>query len=531
MNDERQQQEEYERAAQMKADVLAGEMRAAAAIEHQQHAKILAFSETLRRARTPGEDDGDSDVGDEPAPEPEPSGYTERAVAANARFLPKRFVWQDAADLCSEPDTQPLWLVEGLLPEAGVCVIAGEPKSTKTWAAIELAVALATATPAFGEFEVKTKRKVGLFLVEDSKRSVRTRLRVMAESRGASPEDLRGNVLTICRGSLNLSTHTDAAELVESVRGLGLALLVLDPLRDLHHGDENDSTEMARVMTELRWIRDELGCSVLFVHHSGKASKDTAGRRPGQRMRGSSAVHGAVDAGIYLSDTKTDLQSYWTNRVSVEIKEGAGAGLIDLTLNLRNVRGVAQSGSWDIERVEGEARASQAQEEASAALRQAILGVLSGGAKVSVNRLAKDVRHSHRVVTQTLELMRSEGLVVEAVAGYHNRGWTLNPANPANPAGIGTASTGQDVVIPIGTIPPAPYRGRDSRAGSTTGAVPTPKNGSNDENESRSQSKLSFADRERLRALASEPCVEDPKAAEIRREVLAAAGESEEDEP
>ena len=49
------------------------------------------------------------------------------------------------------------WLIEGLLPEAVLAFIAGPPKKGKTWIGIDLALALATGLPLFGEYAVPSR--------------------------------------------------------------------------------------------------------------------------------------------------------------------------------------------------------------------------------------------------------------------------------------------------------------------------------------------------------------------------------------
>ncbi len=349
-----------------------------------------------------------------------------------------QFEFQQGRALLDEPETKQLWLVDGLLPEAGVAVIAGEPKAVKTWAAIELAMSIATATPAFGRYEARDRRRVALFMAEDSKRSLRTRIRVLAGTRSMDPAEAADWMSIKCRGELNLLSPREVRYLTEACRSIpNLGLLVLDPLRDLHTADENDATAMAQVNRALRGLRDAIGCSVLFVHHAAKTSKDTQDRRPGQRMRGSSAIHGAVDAGLYLTDTDTDLKSRWTSKLHAEIKEGAGAGKVKLTLRLNNVDGIAQSGQWEVETAEEERkekddRRAQAEESKKAraeaaheALVARIVQVLTEQPQAS-RTIRAMVRASARAVDEALEAARSKNLAKQVWQGSRCAGWTIN---------------------------------------------------------------------------------------------------------
>ena len=63
-------------------------------------------------------------------------------------------------------------------------------------------------------------------------------------------------------------------------------LIILDPFRYAHAAEENDSTEMMRIMQQLRYCAS-VGAAVVIIHHPAKAEGSTG--------RGSSAIRGAVD--------------------------------------------------------------------------------------------------------------------------------------------------------------------------------------------------------------------------------------------
>ena len=233
------------------------------------------------------------------------------------------------------------WLVDGLCTEQAVMVIGGEPKTAKTWAAIEIAIAVATDTPAFGEFKIHNNDKRGafLFLCEDGPRSVQRRVRSMITGRGPVLSGWGKRLMVKALGSMTIDNPDALARYVATVRASGVvpAVVVFDPLRDLHQNNEDSSTEMVNVYKSLRALRTVLGCAVIFVHHSGKVTADSDKRRGGQRLRGSSALHGAVDAGLYLtSPTKErdEAKKKTTMRANVEGEVKAAAGVGDFSLAL-----------------------------------------------------------------------------------------------------------------------------------------------------------------------------------------------------
>ena len=155
------------------------------------------------------------------------------------------------------------------------------------------------------------------------------------------------------------------ARIVASVRLLGAVdLLVLDPLRDLHSGEEDKSDSMRNVMRRLRLLGKLLGCTVVVVHHAPKATKDNARRRPGQNLRGSGAIHGSVDSGLYLSDAGGDGKAVFVNTVTSQIKGARSAGCFELELTVADDdQGEAVHASWKVRRdVNPKATAKQKQE-------------------------------------------------------------------------------------------------------------------------------------------------------------------------
>ena len=74
-------------------------------------------------------------------------------------------------------------------------------------------------------------------------------------------------------------------------------MLILHPLIRLHRLDENDSSQIAALLSYLRQLQRAFHVGVLVVHH---ARKDANGTRPGQALRGSSELHGWGDSNLYM---------------------------------------------------------------------------------------------------------------------------------------------------------------------------------------------------------------------------------------
>lgn len=242
----------------------------------------------------------------------------------------------DAVDLLRSEFPPCQWLVTGLITKGGTTVAAGEPKAgIKTWMLIEIAVAIATGTKAFGEFFAEYGR-VAIFFAEDQAQSVRNRIR--ATLAGADRRISPGQLLLQPRGEfIDVLKDDDLAWLVASVRRLGhIDLLVLDPLRDIHSGEEDKSDSMREVMRRIRLLGELLGCTVACSHHVPKQTKDTQGRRPGQNLRGSSAIHGSIDSGLYIQPGDGDGTNEFRATVVSQVKNARSAGAFGLELAIED---------------------------------------------------------------------------------------------------------------------------------------------------------------------------------------------------
>jgi hypothetical protein len=252
-------------------------------------------------------------------------------------------------DLMARTFAKPTWLVQGLITDGGTGVIATLPKSGKTWAGTEIAMAVATGTRAFGEFQCR-KARTFYFYAEDDERAVQARLRALATSRAMTSEQATADMSLQPRGEyIDVMADEDIADIVASVRWHGGAdLVVLDPLRDIHSGEEDASGDMANVMKRLRVIGELLGCTVLVVHHNTKSPDRD---RPGQNMRGSGAIHGSIDSGIYFGELSGDGVHVLTNEVRTELKSARSAGVFDLTLTIQDgPDGTAERAGWAVSR-------------------------------------------------------------------------------------------------------------------------------------------------------------------------------------
>lgn len=232
----------------------------------------------------------------------------------------------------------PIWLVRGILTEGAVGFIAGQPKSFKSWAGLDLALSVASGQPFLGHFPVEKPGPVLYIQEEDSGPLIKSRLgkiwpnmigdKVTMEDwgDGNGPEvtwspgieeigDM-GNGVDIdgyINQSLVLSDEgwqawldeTLSKKIASSETGRGYTLIVIDPLM-MVAGDveENRAQEMTtKIFKPLKTLARKYGIAIILVHHMKKANGNGVGGpvRGGQMLLGSVANHAWAEDSLYFT--------------------------------------------------------------------------------------------------------------------------------------------------------------------------------------------------------------------------------------
>jgi len=201
----------------------------------------------------------------------------------------------ELAGCLPEASEEKRWLVEGLWAQGEVGVIGGQPKSFKSFLALDLAVSVASGTPCLGRHRVPTPGRVLLYAAEDLEDEVRLRLEKLCDRSGVDFATLDLHVIR--ETSLRLDVEEDCLALEDAVARLEPVLFILDPFVRCHRIDENVSAQVVPLLAFLRELQRRYGCAVAVVHH---AKKGTGSIRPGQALRGSSEFHSWGGSNLYL---------------------------------------------------------------------------------------------------------------------------------------------------------------------------------------------------------------------------------------
>lgn len=202
-------------------------------------------------------------------------------------------VWLDSVGNV-EP---PAYLVKGVLEARSIALVYGPSGEGKSFFTADLAGHIAAGIPWRGR---RVKQGLVAYIAAEAGASI---VRRFAAWRDQVPGEAREESvpLAILTRGANLLDLRDAEALLEELTalqdeaGAPLSLVVIDTLsRSIPGGDENSAETITHAVAVADRIRDELGATCLFVHHSGKDATKGA--------RGHSALFAAADTVIRVAD-------------------------------------------------------------------------------------------------------------------------------------------------------------------------------------------------------------------------------------
>lgn len=211
--------------------------------------------------------------------------WLEQATAEVAIQKPT-FKWLSLSELFERP--APDWIIEGILPEAGIGSFWGQPGGGKTFLAVDIALAVALGQTWRG-YPVKAGGVLYIAAEDDS--GVQARFAAGLASRGATDAAVR-----VLPSAPVFTAPKQAEALLVSIKALGpQSLVFVDTLAAVTPGsDENTGKDMGQLIHFCQKIHKVTGGLVLLIHHEGK----TTGRGP----RGWSGLHGAFEVEWEITD-------------------------------------------------------------------------------------------------------------------------------------------------------------------------------------------------------------------------------------
>ena len=217
-------------------------------------------------------------------------GVTTLARIKKIKGSPRLF--SDITDLIkniSAPD----YLIDELIELDTIGAFIGSSSVGKSFMAISLAASVATGTMFAGK---EVQQGAVLYLVGEGVKGISRRFSGWMQHTG----------IPIPKGSIHVSNKTifmteeGASTLLAETADMeqDIKLVVIDTLARHMTGEENSNRDMSAFIAEVDKIREEHGCVVLIVHHTGHSSDKS------NRARGASAFYASLDFEFLLNGDK-----------------------------------------------------------------------------------------------------------------------------------------------------------------------------------------------------------------------------------
>ena len=176
------------------------------------------------------------------------------------------------------------WIVDKLIPEQSITLLSGRGGIGKTWLSLQLASAVSWGIP-FMDLSTKCVPVIyvdfenSLAVLRD--RSIKTKVDEVHFWHTTNKEQP--------------PPRLDSKEWTFYKQLPSNSLIIFDTLRASQSQDENDSQQMAFIMTRLKELRD-LGLTIILLHHTSKAND--------QQYKGSTAIFDLSDHVLSLHEIK-----------------------------------------------------------------------------------------------------------------------------------------------------------------------------------------------------------------------------------
>lgn len=229
--------------------------------------------------------------------------------------------WEDLPELAPE-------LIENILRQGHKMLIAGPSKAGKSFALIQLCIAIAEGKKWLGWN--CAKGKVLYVNLELDRASCLHRFKDVYTALDLPPDNIGNLDVWNLRGK-SVPMDKLAPKLIRRALKKEYIAVVIDPIYKVLTGDENSADQMAHFTNQFDKIATELGCAVIYCHHHSKGSQGS--KRSMDRASGSGVFARDPDALLDLTelmlpdDLKEGTKTAW--RVEGTLREFASFKPVD----------------------------------------------------------------------------------------------------------------------------------------------------------------------------------------------------------
>lgn len=217
------------------------------------------------------------------------------------------------------------------LTSGGMGMLAAPGGTGKSYMLLALAASVAAGKPLLSDWPQCEPAKVLIFFAEDPPDIVHNRLRHLIRAPWFTPQDRQLIMQNMLVRSLvgedcivaqkpqfeQKWYRTQFAQAIEEeATNFQARLVLMDPLRQFHTMDENDSGQMTELLKLLHGIAFRSKAAIVFAHHTSKNATFQGAGDAQQAARGSSAITDNIRwQGNMVTMSETEAKSFGISEV------------------------------------------------------------------------------------------------------------------------------------------------------------------------------------------------------------------------
>lgn len=190
------------------------------------------------------------------------------------------------------------WVIKHLIPVSGLTNVFGKPKAGKSFASLGMAIAISSGQPDWNGFAIEKHGPVAYLQIDTPRGEWADRISVISNA-GHDLSNVHFCDMLMTPGyPFNILAEDQHTWLKNGLAELQPVVVFIDTIREAHGTDENDSTAMRNVVTQL--VAAARPAAVVLISHSRKDTMFTAtgGDDLMNDARGSSYISGRMDTVI-----------------------------------------------------------------------------------------------------------------------------------------------------------------------------------------------------------------------------------------
>jgi len=178
----------------------------------------------------------------------------------------------ETIDTFLEDIREPEWICKPFIAKKSIGFVVGLPATLKTWLCTDLAVESARDNGLWlGLFPV-TNCKILFVDQERWKGETQRRFSSVMAAKGLSRADFGEKLYMKCGTTIRLNIDASYQAFRTELLEMRPDLVIVDSFATFHTLPENDRTEIQKVLERIKELRNEIGCTFLFINHESKAA-------------------------------------------------------------------------------------------------------------------------------------------------------------------------------------------------------------------------------------------------------------------